>query len=49
MPSKDSIEAALHPVFTNAWYYVSKGDGSHEFSESLKDQSKAIKKYLIRK
>ncbi|MDR1057802.1 MAG: endolytic transglycosylase MltG [Coxiellaceae bacterium] len=49
MPSKESIEAALHPVFTNAWYYVAKGDGSHEFSESLDKQKRAIKKYLVPK
>lgn len=49
MPGKESIEAALHPIFTNAWYYVSKGDGSHEFSETLDGQNRAIKKYLMRK
>ncbi len=46
MPGKDSINAALHPIAGTSWYYVSKGDGTHKFSESLKEQSKAIKKYL---
>ncbi|MDR1012560.1 MAG: endolytic transglycosylase MltG [Coxiellaceae bacterium] len=46
MPSKESIEAALHPIFTKALYYVSKGDGSHEFSVSLEDHNLAINKYL---
>lgn len=48
MPGRYSIEAALHPKVTTFWYYVSKGDGSHEFSESFKDQNKAIKKYLLK-
>lgn len=50
MPSLESIEAALHPIFdTNSLYYVTKGDGTHEFSDSLKKQSRAIKKYLLHK
>ena len=48
MPGKDSIEAALHPAAGTAWYYVSKGDGTHEFSDSLKEQGKAVRKYLLR-
>lgn len=46
MPGIDSIEAALHPVIGEYWYYVSKGDGTHKFSDTLKEQSKAVKKYL---
>jgi len=46
MPGKDSIEAALHPVTGTAWYYVAKGDGTHKFSDSLKEQGKGIRKYL---
>lgn len=46
MPSIDSIEAALHPAKTTHLYYVAKGDGTHEFSDFLKGQIEAIKKYL---
>jgi UPF0755 protein len=49
MPSEESIIAALHPIIDKAMYYVSKGNGSHKFSETLKEQGKAIKKYLKRK
>lgn len=49
MPGEDSIMAALHPVFTTYWYYVAKGDGTHKFSDSLKDQGKAIRKYIGKK
>ena len=49
MPGKDSINAALHPIVGTSWYYVAKGDGTHKFSASLKEQSSAIKKYLLHK
>jgi UPF0755 protein len=47
MPGKDSINAALHPVANEFWYYVAKGDGTHKFSKSLKEQGIAIRKYIL--
>lgn len=49
MPSIDSLHAALHPIFTTALYYVARGDGRHEFSNTLQEQQEAIKKYLNHK
>jgi len=49
MPGNTSVEAALHPTVSKDLYYVSKGDGTHKFSESFKEQDKAVKKYLSRK
>lgn len=49
MPGKDSLNAALHPAANSFWYYVAKGDGTHKFSDTLKEQGSAIKKYLLRK
>jgi UPF0755 protein len=46
MPSMSSIEAALHPIDGTSLYYVSKGDGTHHFSDTFKQQDKAIKKHL---
>jgi UPF0755 protein len=46
MSGMAAIEAALHPAVTEYLYYVSKKDGSHEFSVNLEDQNKSIKKYL---
>jgi UPF0755 protein len=46
MPSISSIKAALHPADSASLYYVSKGDGSHEFSETFKQQDKAVEKYV---
>ena len=45
MPGRDSIRAALQPKATDALYFVSKGNGSHIFSSSLKDHNQAVNRY----
>ena len=47
IPSLSALSAALHPAVTNALYYVSKGDGTHQFSATLEGQRQAIKRYLL--
>src|SRR5579883_139575 len=37
MPSMLSIEAALHPQQNDYYYFVAKGDGSHQFSKTYKN------------
>ncbi len=44
MPSAPSIQAALHPIYTNALYYVARGDGTHTFSATYIQHLAAIKK-----
>lgn len=46
--SQTSLHAALHPEDGDVLYYVSKGDGSHVFSKTLKQHQAAIRKYLIK-
>ena len=41
-PGLDSIKAALWPASTDYLYFVSKGDGTHSFSSSLKEHNRAI-------
>ena len=48
MPGLASIEAALHPEKTNALYFVGKGDGSHEFTNSLVEHNRAVAKYQLK-
>jgi UPF0755 protein len=48
MPSLAAIEAALHPAKTKALYFVGKGDGSHQFSNSLVEHNRAVAKYQLR-
>lgn len=44
-PALPAIEAALHPAQTKALYFVAKGDGSHQFSETLAEHEKAVQQY----
>lgn len=46
MPGLASIKAALHPVKTDALYYVAKPDGSHVFSKTYAAHKRAISKWL---
>lgn len=47
MPSTGSIRAALHPTRDKTLYYVARGDGSHQFSDTLKEHREAIAKYQL--
>ncbi|MBN2283058.1 MAG: endolytic transglycosylase MltG [Deltaproteobacteria bacterium] len=48
-PGLDSIQAALNPSTEPYLYFVSKGDGTHHFSSSLTEHSKAVQQYQLRK
>ncbi len=48
MPSRASIEAALHPDESDALYYVATGDGGHVFSATYEEHLKAVEKYQRR-
>lgn len=45
LPSQASLDAVLHPPPTPYLYYVSRGDGSSEFSVNLPDHNRAVAKY----
>lgn len=45
LPSLDAIHSAVHPADTNALYFVAKGDGSHQFSATLKEHNNAVNLY----
>ncbi|MFT7267291.1 MAG: UPF0755 protein [Porticoccus sp.] len=47
LPGRDSIYAALHPLKTDALYFVAKGDGSHFFSSNLNEHLNAVKRYQL--
>jgi UPF0755 protein len=46
-PGIDSLRAALYPANVNYLYFVSKNDGSHQFSASLDVHNEAVSKYQI--
>jgi len=45
MPGLASLKAAVNPERTKALYFVSRGDGSSVFSESLLDHNRAVNQY----
>lgn len=47
MPSRASIEAAVNPADTNFLYFVSRGDGSSQFSTNLKAHNRAVRQYIL--
>ena len=46
-PGLASLRAALGPAKTNALYYVARGDGSSEFSRTLDEHNRAVRKYQL--
>jgi len=46
MPGKASLLAAVQPAPTKALYFVSRGDGSSEFSANLDEHNRAVNKYI---
>ncbi len=49
LPGRASIQAALHPDDSQFLYFVARGDGSHQFSRTLREQDEAIRKYILDK
>ena len=45
LAGKASIEASLNPSKADFLYFVSQGDGSHYFSETLSEHNAAVDKY----
>jgi UPF0755 protein len=48
MPSLAALEAAVHPASSGALYFVAKGDGTHQFSETLAQHNQAVVKYQLK-
>ena len=47
LPSRDSIHAALHPEIGDALYFVARGDGSSEFSATLEQHNRAVRRFQL--
>ncbi len=48
MSGRAAINAALHPAKGKTLFFVAKGDGSHQFSETLVQHNKAVQEYQIK-
>jgi UPF0755 protein len=42
-----SLRAALRPAKTAALYYVARGDGSSEFSRTLEEHNRAVRRFQL--
>lgn len=47
LPSAASIKAVLNPAPGKALYFVAKGDGTSEFSDSLDAHNQAVRRYQL--
>jgi UPF0755 protein len=47
MPGADALHAVMHPAATSFLYFVSRGDGSHQFSRTLEEHNRAVARYQL--
>lgn len=48
-PGRSALQAAANPTASKDLYFVSRGDGTHEFSATLKDHNRAVQRYQRRR
>ncbi len=49
LPGRDAIHAVLHPAAGDELYFVARGDGSHQFSATLKAHDREVARYQKRR
>lgn len=49
MPGREALDAAVNPAPGKTLFFVSRGDGTHAFSESLNQHNAAVRKYQLGK
>lgn len=45
MPGREAIFAAVRPKSGSSLYFVARGDGSHQFSDTLEEHNRAVHEY----
>ena len=49
LSGREAIHAALHPAEGDTFYFVAKGDGTHQFSRTLAEHQKAVRAYQLQR
>lgn len=49
LPGARSLYAALHPDQGKSLYFVAKGNGYHQFSDTLEQHNEAVRKYQLQR
>ncbi len=49
LAGRAAINAALHPAPGSALFFVARGDGSHQFSTTLAEHERAVRKYQLKR
>ncbi len=49
VPGQASVHAAVNPEEGDALFFVARGDGSHQFSETLDEHNEAVRKYQLQR
>ena len=49
LPGLAAIQTVLHPAQSRALYFVSRGDGSSQFSSTLTEHNNAVNRYQLKK
>lgn len=45
LPGQESIQAVMHPAHSSALYFVARGDGTSQFSNTLTEHNNAVNRY----
>ena len=49
MVGREAINAVMHPENTTSLYFVARGDGTHQFSDTLDQHNAAVQKYQLKR
>lgn len=44
---REAIHAVMHPAETTALYFVARGDGTHQFSDTVEAHNEAVRQYQL--
>ena len=48
-PGMAALQAAAHPADSDALYFVSRGDGTHVFSNTLQEHNRAVRRFQLKR